>query len=269
MTLGQLLLLYLMAGAAVGVAVYLSANSWSGTRWFTIGTATLFWPLYLPLLLSYREERSGPSVVQAAPPADELAQAIAQVDGELDGAIRSLDGWAEDVLAREKDRLHELRGAWTAQAGRIREMDRLLSRPEATPLAASSGADLFAQRLGRSRQVIEQNRELLRQVRERTYQELLGTLAWVRELVSMIHLAKFTGAPASRAEELVAQIAAAVEGVSALSTADAPFDADTLAATHVGNGRKSNGNGAAALDDLKDGPHLASCGRSPTRVLGR
>jgi hypothetical protein len=36
----------------------------------------------------------------------------------------------------------------------------------------------------------------------------------VRELVSMIHLAKFTGAPASRAEELVAQIAAAVEGLA-------------------------------------------------------
>ncbi len=48
----------------------------------------------------------------------------------------------------------------------------------------------------------------------------MGTLAWVRELVSMIHLAKFTGAPASRAEELVAQIAAAVEGLSALTWQD-------------------------------------------------
>jgi len=45
----------------------------------------------------------------------------------------------------------------------------------------------------------------------------MGTLAWVRELVSMIHLAKFTGAPAARAEELVAQIAAAVQGLSELS----------------------------------------------------
>ena len=45
----------------------------------------------------------------------------------------------------------------------------------------------------------------------------MGTLAWVRELVSMIHLAKFTGAPASRAEELVAQIAAAIEGISAVT----------------------------------------------------
>jgi len=33
----------------------------------------------------------------------------------------------------------------------------------------------------------------------------------------MIHLAKFCGAPAARAEELVAQIAAAVEGLSAMT----------------------------------------------------
>jgi hypothetical protein len=38
----------------------------------------------------------------------------------------------------------------------------------------------------------------------------------------MIHLAKFTGAPASRAEELVAQIAAAVEGLSQLTWQDEP-----------------------------------------------
>jgi len=39
----------------------------------------------------------------------------------------------------------------------------------------------------------------------------------------MIHLAKFSGAPAARAEELVAQIAAAVEGLSAVS---GPLDAE-------------------------------------------
>jgi hypothetical protein len=58
------------------------------------------------------------------------------------------------------------------------------------------------------------------------YDDLMGTLAWVRELVTMIHLARYTGAPASRAEELVGQIAAAVEGLSEVSawheTTDAP-----------------------------------------------
>ena len=60
----------------------------------------------------------------------------------------------------------------------------------------------------------------LAQVRRQTHADLMATLAWIRELVSMIHLAKFTGAPASRAEELVAQIAAAVEGVSAVAWQD-------------------------------------------------
>jgi hypothetical protein len=49
------------------------------------------------------------------------------------------------------------------------------------------------------------------------YADLIGTLAWVRELVTMIHLAKFSGAPPARAEELVAQIAAAVQGLSEVS----------------------------------------------------
>src|SRR5205823_14232443 len=77
-------------------------------------------------------------------------------------------------------------------------------------------------RLRHSLEARRQNVERLRHVRRRTYQDLMGTLAWVRELVSMIHLAKFTGAPASRAEELVAQVAAAVEGRSAPTWQDEP-----------------------------------------------
>jgi hypothetical protein len=65
-----------------------------------------------------------------------------------------------------------------------------------------------------------QNIERLRRVRQRAHDDLMGMLAWVRELVSMIHLAKFTGAPAARAEELVAQIAAAVEGLSQVASAE-------------------------------------------------
>ena len=58
-----------------------------------------------------------------------------------------------------------------------------------------------------------ENIRRLHQLRQRMFDDLLATLAWVRELVTMIHLAKFSGAPASRAEELVSQIAAAVEGL--------------------------------------------------------
>jgi hypothetical protein len=223
MSLGQLLLLHLMAGASVAVAVFLSTKTAApALRSFQVLTAVMFWPLYVPILLAARKGVPATSPVRpSAQPPDDLARVIMQVDAELEAALQSLDGWAEGVLAREEDRLHELRTAWTAQAARIREMDKLLSRPEYAgvvddPLPGTTTGD-FPERLRGSQEIIRQNMERLKQVRRRTFEDLVGTLAWVRELVSMIHLAKFTGAPASRAEELVAQIAAAVEGLSAVS----------------------------------------------------
>jgi hypothetical protein len=227
MDLSASLVIYGAIGVGVAVAVYLRGIGRTGVeRGFGIVTAVPFWPVYIPILLASRNS-AAEDPAPAAPP-DEMAAAILQVDAELEAALTSLDGWAEDVLAREKDRIHELRSAWSLQAERIREMDRLLSLPENG--AAPSGKDqpgLAAlaplhscsanERLRHSQEVRRQNIERLREVRRRAFDDLMGSLAWVRELVSMIHLAKFTGAPASRAEELVAQIAAAVEGLSALT----------------------------------------------------
>ena len=83
-----------------------------------------------------------------------------------------------------------------------------------TAVVAGTGA---SDRYRQSEQTRRANLARLHDVRNQAYEDLMGTLAWVRELVSMIHLAKFTGAPASRAEELVAQIAAAIEGISAVT----------------------------------------------------
>jgi hypothetical protein len=212
-----------MTGLGVAGAVYLHRTArHPGLRMFQVLTAVPFWPFYLPMLLGRQRAAEMPAELRAnAGPGDELARAIAQVDAELEGAWHSLDGWAEGVLAREKDRLQELRSAWSTQAQRIRDMDRLLSRPEYAVLEnnvlAAASTDGAGERLRGSQQVIRQNLERLRQVRRQTLEDLMGTLAWVSELVSMIHLAKFTGASASRAEELVAQIAAAVEGLSAMT----------------------------------------------------
>jgi hypothetical protein len=228
MTLGPSLLIYFLIGIGVAVAVYVSETGYTpGQRWFTVATAIPFWPIYVPLLLGGSQREKPERVDPPALPRDEMAAAISQVDAELEAALNSLDGWAEGVLAREKGRIHELRHAWSAQADRIREMDRLLASPECAEPQAESVAAMAAlspsaaERLRRSYEVRRQNVDRLRQVRRRAYENLMGTLAWVRELVSMIHLAKFTGAPASRAEELVAQIAAAVEGLSETACGEA------------------------------------------------
>ena len=229
MGLTETLIFYGLVGIAVAVAVYLRQDvSTVGERSFRVAASIFFWPLFLPLLLARTPDEEPPPAKASDDPSDEISLAIAQVDAELDAALSSLDGWAEDVLAREQDRIQELRSAWNAQADRIREMDRLLTQPEFAQFAASGRAEAnspltthhstdLIERRRQSEQARQKSIHRLRQVRHQAYDDLMGTLAWVRELVSMIHLAKFTGAPASRAEELVAQIAAAVEGVSAVT----------------------------------------------------
>jgi hypothetical protein len=225
MGLTETFIFYLLIGASVAVAEFLGDSSGGPARkLFRTSTGLLFWPLYLPLILS-RSTCETVSVVRTQRgAADDMERAITQVDAELDAAMSSLDGWAEDVLAREIDRIHELRHAWDAQAARIREMDRLLVEPEtqvdphkSQGSRMSSESDRSTDRWRHSEMARQKNMQRLHQVRRQAYDDLMGTLAWVRELVSMIHLAKFTGAPRSRAEELVAQVAAAVEGVSAVT----------------------------------------------------
>ena len=229
MGLTETIIFYALVGIAVAVAVYLRQDAATGgERSFRVATAVVFWPLYVPLLLTQSPSEPEAPAKLAGDASDEMTRAIAQVDAELDAALSSLDGWAEDVLARETDRIQELRSAWNGQAARIREMDRLLAQPESAsqatptgtackaPLTTVNATDLIDRRR-QSELSRQKNIDRLRQVRHQAYDDLMGTLAWVRELVSMIHLAKFTGAPASRAEELVAQIAAAVEGVSAVT----------------------------------------------------
>jgi hypothetical protein len=225
MGLGETLVLYCVAGAAVAGAVYLSGETHHGwRRLFQLVTSVAFWPLYLPILLSRPETSLAGTVAGSAGP-DQMAQAIAQVDRELDSALSSLDGWAENVLATEKDRLVELRTALAFQAARIREMDVLMAQTDAEgPADSASPGPLLVDRRALSEQARRKNLQRLHEVRRRSHDDLMGTLAWIRELVSMIHLAKFTGAPASRAEELVAQIASAVEGVSAVTWQDGPLE---------------------------------------------
>jgi hypothetical protein len=241
---GPTLVLYAVVGIGIAMAVYLSEKQdASAGILFRVAAAVPFWPLYVPILLSHARapasscahsgdrHRHGHGQGEI----DDMSLAISQVDAELEAALNSLDGWAENVLAREEDRIRELQVAWIAQANRIREMDHLLSHlplagmsPLPVPLPMplpGSGTDRdtgmgkdplqpIQNRLSRSELVCRQNIERLRHIRQQAYDDLMGSLAWVRELISMIHLAKFTGAPASRAEELVAQIAAAVEGLA-------------------------------------------------------
>jgi hypothetical protein len=220
MTFAATMIFYHLIGFGVATAVYLS-DSRQGRllRVFRLATAVVFWPLYVPILLSGSGPRVPPEGAPSQSDHDAMSRAISQVEAELETALLSLDGWVEDVLAHEAGRFDELSTAWRAQAERIREIDRLLAKTEPAEFqeAADARSEGASERYQHSEQSRRANFARLREVRSQAFENLMGTLAWVRELVSMIHLAKFTGAPASRAEELVAQIAAAIEGISAVT----------------------------------------------------
>jgi hypothetical protein len=217
MALAESLLFYLLIGLAVAAAVVIAGER---REFLQPVAAAIFWPLFVPILLSRRvvnESVEHDERPATGDPDDALARNIAQVDDELSAALASLDGWAESAIARERVRIDELRGAWRAQAKRIREMDRVLATVDAEPQPPTSASEVTG-RTGQSVRARRDNFARLRNVRDQANADLLTTLASVRELVSMIHLAKFTGAPGSRADELVTQIAAAVEGLSEVAT---------------------------------------------------
>lgn len=241
MSFGVTLCFYLVIGAGIAAALWINeSDARRPGHLFRIVTAYVFWPLYVPLLLTFdgtSQEGSDalPGTTKSLSPPDEMTVAIHQVEAELDTTLNSLNGWAESALATESDRFAELRAAWHQQANRIREMDVLLKEAEAEstkPSVLASTLDALsveirpgnndeaaaelspALRLANSERARTENLAKLKLVRQQSHDDLMATLAAVRQLVSMIHLAHYTGAPASRATELVQQIAQVVERLS-------------------------------------------------------
>ena len=204
--LGPTLVLYVLVGIAVAVALYLSDPPRpAGERLLRLSTAVPFWPFYLPILLA----RPTPATLSD----DEWTRTLAAVQPELDAALSSLDEWI-GIPEEQRRRIDGLREAWAAQAERLREMDRLLTRPEYADADQEDGPGATP-RLRQTLAARQQNLQRLRLLRQQIEADLLASLVGVRELVSRIHLARFTDAPAARADELLAELAAAVDTLTA------------------------------------------------------
>ena len=212
MNFAETLLFYAVIGLAVAAGRWLVERP-ATSAWLLlfVPATVLFWPLFLPLLLARRPD-DDPTAPSSLPPHDDLARAIDQVENELNTALAELDGGPESVLKQYTGRLRELRVALSAEADRIRQMERVIGSDQTEIISPEPAA---TERERKSRLTRQENMQRLADLARRARIDLLTTLAWIRELVSMIHLAKFNGQPAARAEELVAQIAAAVESLSA------------------------------------------------------
>jgi hypothetical protein len=185
--LGPTLVLYLLIGAGIAVALYLTPGQ---GRLVNIALAVPFWPLYLPILLA--QPRASDLSSAASLPDDVMTAAIRQVDREL-----SALSFLEHAHAI-RERLTWLRGSWLAQADRVRAMDRLLALPdydgELTEPARGDGCLEIADVARDPNAARRANIERLRQVRHETFDDLMAKLARVRELVSRIYVAEFSGA---------------------------------------------------------------------------
>lgn len=223
MGIGETLLFYLVIGLAVAVAVHArNSRTGSGSAFQTF-SALPFWPVYLPIILS--GEPTATKIENPSSPIeeDDMAIAIRQVEGELSLALTSLDGWAEAALAGEAERIQTLKSTWRAQAERMRDLDQVLNQLNASPRPMSDAP--LAQR---GDAIQRQNLDRLEEIRRLGHEELMTTLASVRGLATSIHVAKFTGAPLPRAEELVREIAAAVDGLTEVGAWRAATDGDLL-----------------------------------------
>ena len=128
--LGPTVVLYAVVGAGVAAAVYLSPGMVSGRR-VNVLLAIPFWPLYLPLLLARPRTDVTPGTDSL--PDDKMTAAILQVDGELSTVLSTLDGWAVEVRADEKERLALLRDAPVSPGG-AHSLDGPSAGPAGIPL---------------------------------------------------------------------------------------------------------------------------------------
>ena len=220
------LVFYLTFGAGVAAAVALrDAERMAGKRLGRAAAALLFWPLYLPLLLERGTNRDAErEPASPVDPSDALAQAIGQVESELDAALGSLDGWAEGVLVDERPRLDELRSAWRSQAARVRELDRFLAQPEAGAVATFAATKNSATGPATSERATGTigKSPAARPVAPPPVRRPVGHAGLGPRTCDNDSPGQVQRAAASRAEELVAQIATAVEGLGRFPTRAMP-----------------------------------------------
>lgn len=201
--LGPTLMLYLLIGAGVAGGLYLTPGRGQPVN---IVLAFPFWPLYLPILLA---QPRGASSLRAAPlPDDAMTAAIRQVEREF--AAIALPPNAGGSF---RERMTVLHASWIAQADRVRAMDRLLSLPESDDASShvsanANGSFEIADAVRDSQAARQANLDRLRQVRHETFDDLMARLARVRELVSRIYVAQFSGASQTGLHELFEQLTA-------------------------------------------------------------
>lgn len=220
MGLSETAVLYGILGLVVASAMSLQSTGSKAWRLPLFLAWTILWPFFAPSLFGGALDRTSP-VRRARSRPDGSDPRIAVAQEQLLSALEGVDGVAKEVLSLELARIQKLVAALAAMEGRLHEMDALLADPELDLDRADAALreiearapvqdDPRLQSLHARRRNIEQ----LRQMRERTSQDLERALLKMEEMRSQVLLLRFANRPETELIELVKEIAASVEGLA-------------------------------------------------------
>lgn len=214
----ETVLIYALIGLAVGVGAALQEAQRSPAQRLGIAlSASVFWPVHLPVLLG----RGTQTRASAAPSAvsGPLEQRILQSERGLREALARLDGVAEEVLSKEQNQILGVSERLRTMSARIAEMDSLLESSEFSASRAQSALDELEGQAPddprvRSVRARMRNIERLANMRARAYEELERALLKIEELGSQLALLKFAEDPQPEVARLLQEIAVSVDCVS-------------------------------------------------------
>ncbi len=199
----QTLLLYLLIGT--GVAIGFAARSPDkGRAWATILAAWVFWPLFVPLLLSADEE----SVTPVPPASERLDARIARCSEQLDRLAATAPALGLPDLPEQVARIKTL---WSERATWLTETGLLIQSLKAThPSATSQSMPAHTSQL-----------DELERLQHTTEQSLDRSLNAIDELAVHVQLLKAPGVDRTAELECIERVLRAILELDA----DYQFDA--------------------------------------------
>lgn len=229
MKLGDLLVIYLIAGLASAVAIYRTSPKKGTGALLSAAIAIPLWPLWAPVALTAKrgspQNQAFASDRNAAPEA-EVQASVDRIDAALREAMEACAGSSlERLLPRDAaDRiLAEVRRA----AARHAELGALLAREgfdlraAEARLADLTGADASPRAISTARLHLDYVRRL-KALRERDARALDELSDLVQALRAQLTLARFAGSQPEGAGGIVSELWARVEGLGVALGAEEP-----------------------------------------------
>jgi hypothetical protein len=194
----QTLLLYLLLGAGVAIG-YAARTPDKGRAWATILAAWVFWPLFVPLLLSAEEE---PPTPVSEPRNTRIARYREQLD-RLAATAPALG------LSHLPEQVARIQSRWTERVAWLMETNLLIQNLKATHTPVRPGT------MAPQTPQIEE----LQRLQHSTEQALERSLSGINELAVQIQLLKAPGVDRTAELECIERV---LKAMLELETAEEP-----------------------------------------------